>query len=233
MVAAYIGQFATLPIGQHGRVVGTPSYDAPAAAWAEFYTVNKIGVLVGTGGYELAWVLLIFWTVQFTLMLWRLNRGTGARILVAGTGAAALSIPFLMMLVCAFWAVAAYRASTVNPEIIQVLNDLGSIGSFIWFWTALVTMGLSGYLMLQFSEGPGAFPRWLGWLGIACGLTQLPAITCQFIYSGTWALNGLMGWYFPMAGWVVWMVAISFVMFGMIKRSYREVARTSEKISLP
>jgi hypothetical protein len=34
-----------------------------------------------------------------------------------------------------------------------------------------------------------------------------------------------MGWYFPMAGWVVWMVAISCVMFRMVKRSYLEVAR--------
>jgi hypothetical protein len=209
-----------LPWGQHGRVIGTPSYDAPAAAWDQFYTDNRLGVLVATGGYELAWVLLIFWTVQFGLMLWRLDSGTGPRIIAGGTIASAMTIPFLMMVITAFWAVAAYRASQVSPDIIEVLNDLGSLGSFIWFWTALVTMSIGGWLMLRSAEGPNGFPRWVGWLGVVCGLTQLPAVACQFIYQGIFSLNGLLGWYIPMAGWVVWMVTTSCVMYRMIKRRY-------------
>src|SRR2546426_6602316 len=67
-------------------------------------------VNVGTIGFELAWVILIFWTIQYTLMLWRLDPGIGHRILTPGVGFCAMTIPFLMMGVTAFWAGAAYHA---------------------------------------------------------------------------------------------------------------------------
>jgi hypothetical protein len=219
MVIAVVGQIAVLPWGQQGWVYHQPSFGASAQVWADFYQHNQLGIMVGTVGFEIAWVILLFWSVQFALMLWRLDTGTGFRIIVAVITCASMTIPFLMMIVTAFWTVAGYRAADVNPEITRAFSDLGYIGSFIWFYTALVTMSVSGWLMLRFRQGPGAFPAWVGWVSVIGGLTQLPAAGVHFLYTGTFSLNGVMGWYVPLAGWFIWMMIVSPVMYRMIKKS--------------
>jgi hypothetical protein len=208
MLIAGVSQIAVLPWGQQGWVFNQPSMGAAPAQIARFYAQNKTGVNVGTVGFELAWVILIFWTVQYSLMLWRLDDGVGHRVLSAGVGFCAMTIPFLMMVVTAFWTVAAYHAGSGDPQITRAMSDLGYIGSFIWFWTAVVTMAGGGWLMLKFHRGPDAFPTWIGRLGIVGGCTQAPAICVHFFHTGIWSLNGLLGWYVPLGGWFIWMLAV-------------------------
>jgi cytochrome b561 len=217
MIIALGGQVAVLPWGQQGWIYHQPSFGASAQTWAAFYSDNRIGIMVGTAGFEIAWVLLLFFSVQFALMTWRLDSGTGSRIITAATTCASMTIPFLMMVVTAFWTVAGYRAHDADPQITRAFSDLGYIGSFIWFYTALVTMTVSGWLMLRYRDRPGAFAPWVGWLSIIAGLTQLPAAGVHFLYTGIFSLNGLIGWYIPLGGWFVWMMIISPVMDRMIK----------------
>lgn len=214
MLVALASQLAVLPWGQQGWVYNQPSFDASPRVWADFYAANHVGMMVGTAGFEIAWAILLFWTVQFTVMLWRLDSGTGFRILLAGIASAAMTIPFLMMIVTAFWTVAGYRAD-INPEITRAFSDLGYIGSFIWFYTALITMSGGGWLMLKFRDHPASFDRWVSWTGVIGGATQLPAVGSQFVYSGTLSLNGLWGWYIPLGGWFLWMMILSPVMYRM------------------
>jgi len=152
-------------------------------------------------------------------MVWRLDGGTGCRILLAGIASAAMTIPFLMMVVTAFWRAAGYRAG-INPEITRAVSDLGCIGSFIWFYTALITMSGGGWLMLRFRALPTAFDRWVGWVGIVGGAIQLPEVGSQFVYSGAVSLNGVRGWYVPLGGWFVWMMVLSPVMYQMSRARY-------------
>jgi hypothetical protein len=216
MLIAGISQIVVLPWGQQGWVFNQPSMGSSPARIAHFYLENRTGVNVGTVGFELAWVIMIFWTIQYSLMLWRLDPGVGHRVLTAGVGFCAMTIPFLMMVVTAFWTVAAYHAGSGDPQITRAMSDLGYIGSFIWFWTAIVTMAGGGWLMLKFRGGPHTFPSWLGRLGIVGGMTQAPAICVHFFHTGIWSLNGLLGWYVPLGGWFVWMLAVCPIMLRML-----------------
>jgi hypothetical protein len=75
MIIGLGGQVAVLPWGQQGWVYHQPSFGASAQTWAAFYGDNRIGIMVGTAGFEIAWVLLLFFSVQFALMTWRLDSG--------------------------------------------------------------------------------------------------------------------------------------------------------------
>lgn len=220
MMIAFGSQVALLPWGQQGWVYNQPSFDSSPEVIARFWADNHAAVMVGTTGFELAWLILIFWSVELALMTWRLDSGVGSRILTVAISCASMTIPFLMMVVTAFWTVAGYRARDVDPAITRAFADLGYIGSFIWFWTALTTMTGTGWLMLRFRGTPDRFPTWVGWISVIAGLTQLPALAVHFVYSGTFSLNGLLGWYVPLTGWIVWMIAISPVMYRMVKQRY-------------
>lgn len=233
MLIAFGSQVVMLPWGEQGWVYGHPSLDSSAQTIAAFWADNHTAAMVGTAGFELAWLILIFWSIELALMTWRLDDGIGSRILTAAITCASMTIPFLMMVVTAFWTVAGYRADDVAPEITRAFSDLGYIGSFIWFWTALTTMTGTGLLMLRFRDGPDAFPAWVGWMSVIAGLTQLPAAAVHFLYGGIFSLNGLLGWYVPLAGWVLWMIAISPVMYSMLTERYARSTDTPVRAGHP
>jgi hypothetical protein len=211
------GMVVSLSWGQQGWVYAQPSLGSSAATIARFWAKNHTAAMVGTTGFELAWVVLIFWVVQLALMIWRLNDGLGHRLLTLSFSCAHMTIPFLMMVVTAFWTVAAYRAGHIASQITATMSDLGYLGSFVWGYTALVTMIGFGWLILRARNSPAAFPAWTGWLSVICGLGQLPALAVHFFHRGIWSLNGLLGWYEPLAGWFIWTLILSPIMFRMIK----------------
>jgi hypothetical protein len=222
MCIAVGSQVAALPWGQQGWVYNQPDFGASAATWAHFYADNRVGTMVGTAGFEVAWALMLYFSIQLALMLWRMSPDTGSRIITAVTASAQLTIPFLMMLVTAFWTAAAYRAADADPQVTRALSDLGYLGSFIWFYTAVMAMGLTGWLILRVQDrNENAFPAWVGWFSIVCSMTQLPAIGVQFTYSGVFSLNGIVGWYIPLGGWIVWMMVISPLMYRMVNSEAR------------
>jgi hypothetical protein len=217
MLVAGAGQFGPLLIGEHGWNFMHPSAAAPAKAVAKFWADNHHAAMFSTACFELAWAILILWCIQYSLQLLRLSEGLGARILAVFVALNALTIPFLMMVVTAFWTIAGFRAGETDPEITQAFSDLGYLGSYIWFWTAIVTMAGGGMLMLRYQQSRYAFPRWIAWASIIGGITQLPATFVHFFHDGIWSFNGLLGWYIPLIGWFVWMLVVSPLMFRMVE----------------
>jgi hypothetical protein len=150
----------------------------------------------------------------------RLRRIPGAEALallqvIGGTlGVLAVSGPAIVFMV------AAYRPER-DPQITQVLNDLGFIpfiGNLVPFVIQAVAIGVA--VLAQDPEHQ-VLPRWLGFYNLWTAFLTLPGLLLIFFRTGAFAWNGVL---------VFWVVATVFggwflVTFVVLRGLLREEAR--------
>lgn len=142
-----------------------PSFSASAAETSRFYVENHTRVLLLVTFRSVSMAFLIASSIQLGVMLWRRAELSRPAIVVAMMSLG--STPILLSFDLTFFAMAAYRAGDVDPELTQGFSDVAWIGSML-IWPPLAgSMVIIGVLILQ-SGGPGFLPRWLGWYSIWC-----------------------------------------------------------------
>lgn len=101
------------------------------------------------------------------------------------------------------FAVATFRPER-NPEIMQVLTDIGWL-SFELQWV-LTTMQMVAMALIGLADKREVplFPRWVCFLSIWCGLSFAPASLTLYLQTGPFAWNGMLSFYIPWAAWLVW-----------------------------
>jgi hypothetical protein len=91
------------------------------------------------------------------------------------------------------WEAAAHRGNELDAALAAYAFDVGNIG-FTNAWIAMGSFAVaSGWAALA----TGAFPGWLGWLGVASGIALALA---RF----TWTVEGL--WFTPYAAFWLWVL---------------------------
>jgi hypothetical protein len=188
-----------------------PSFDLSARQTAHYYVAHRGGMLVGITLITVGMAFLLAWTVQYGLMLWRLPGGSPA---VAAVALACLvASPILLSFDLVLFAVAAFRAASTSPDVTRALSDVAWIGSEL-IWPMLgAGMALGGVLILRTRREPGAFPGWLGWLGLVVAAVEPFQIPIIFVKTGPFAADGIFAWYFTVGSWGVWALASGAVMW--------------------
>jgi uncharacterized membrane protein YidH (DUF202 family) len=203
-----------------------PSFDLSAEQTASYYVTHQTGFLVGVVFCSVGMAFLLAWTVQFGLMLRRLD--AGSRVVSTVTVVSLAASPILLSFDLAIFAVAAFRPATTNPAVTQALSDVAWLSSqHIWPMLA-VAMALSGLLILQSQGHPEALPRWLGWFGLVCAVAEFGQLPIFFVKSGPFAGDGAGAWYLATFTWGPWILCAGWAMMRILARQSAALDEAAE-----
>ena len=131
------------------------------------------------------------------------------------------------------WAVIAYRAETLDPAIIQIMND------WVWFdwlytWPPYsVWMFILSAAILLDRNSPTIYPRWVGYYNLWSGILIIPACTIGFFKFGPFAYDGVVSFWLASFVFFVWMVIMSVTTWRAIGAEERLAAAVSPPHLLP
>ena len=138
-----------------------PSFALSAEQTAAYYVEHQNGFFIGIVMCSIGMAFLLAWTVQFCLMLWRLEGRSHA--VTAVTVASLAASPILLSFDLAIFGVAAFRPGSTSPDVTRAMSDVAWLGSqHIWPMLAL-GMALAGVLIIKTRGRSGSLPAWLGY----------------------------------------------------------------------
>jgi hypothetical protein len=193
-----------------GFVPGVSPSLSPEAAARRFID-NRDGILMGCLIQCIVWTFWSTWAIAIAMFIRKMEHGmpilTYASIANIGGGYV------FFLLIPMTWAVIAFRAETLDPSIVQVMND------WVWFdwlytWPPFsLFMVLIGLAVLMDKNIPRIFPRWVGYFNFWCALLIFPAGLIGFFKTGPFAYDGAISFWFAVAiffGWIVVMTGVGF-----------------------
>jgi hypothetical protein len=124
------------------------------------------------------------------------------------------------------FAVASYRPDR-NPELVQLLNDLGWIPLLGVFAPALVQVSAISVAVLADTRPDPIFPRWTAYAMLWSGVLFCPAIALLFFKDGMWAWNGLMSFWIAVPAFGVYTCVLMWATWRAIDRQAAEEAAES------
>lgn len=167
-------------------------------------------IQVGSVVQIIAWSFWATWGMVITTFMRKMERGypflTYASIGLVGGGY--VFFVFIPMT----WAVCAYRANEMAPQIIQFAND------WVWFdwlftWPPFaIWFFVVAAAIFKDHNVPTIYPRWVGYFNLWCGFLIFPAALIVFWKDGPFAYNGVLAFWFPVViffGEIVVMVVMS------------------------
>ncbi|EHB58829.1 hypothetical protein MycrhDRAFT_1265 [Mycolicibacterium rhodesiae JS60] len=202
--------------------VPPPSPKAGPDEIAAFFAENPVRIKIGLMACLVGSAFLAPFTAVISTQIKRIegrHKTISYTQIVAGTGVA---VGFTMGLI--LWYGAVYRPLE-DPAITQRLNDLAW---FIWvswaYLPAAQTIAFGVAVLLDKRPDP-VFPRWLGYLSFSCAVLYLPGGLAVFFFSGPFAWNGLITWWFLVVAYLVWVLAtIWALVYRAIPHQQREEA---------
>lgn len=191
--------------------VPPPSPDLPAKELAQLFIDNRLGIQIGTLIQCIVWSFWNTWAIVIAMFIRKMEKGapilTYASIANIGGGYV------FFILIPMTWAVIAFRSETLDPKIIQVMND------WVWFdwlftWPPFALfMVIIGVAVLNDHNLPRIFPRWVAFFNFWSALLVFPAGLIAFFKTGPFAYDGAISFWFAVAIFFGWMVVMTFVTF--------------------
>lgn len=199
------------------RFVPPTSPALSAQQISDLYANNSTRMQIGCLIQIVFWTFYTTWTIPITLFIrkieirtYKLPILTFASIVACGGGI----ITFFVIPMT--WAVIAFRAGTISPDIVFVMND------WVWFvwlyawppfvlWLVVVAIAI----FLDRSAEP-IYPRWIAFAALWTGVLMVPAGFIGFFKTGPFAYNGVIGFFVPATAFFGWMLAITYLTFKAI-----------------
>jgi hypothetical protein len=182
---------------------------------AAYYQANSINIRIGFVGSVVFMCLYMPWSAVLTARLARIEgnmRSLSYLQLIGG----ALTVMVVSMS-AAFWIAAAFRPER-NPQITQMLHDLGWLTIDQLYFCTTLQMAAAAVVGLHDKSANPLFPRWLNWYAIWAGFTFLPASLTAFVKVGAFSWSGIGSYYFPYFAWLSWFGLYSFYLIRAINR---------------
>lgn len=175
----------------------TDSADSVAQFYADDRDAIRLGMVIGIP----AAVLLLPFYVGVSAALARIeDRRFPVLSILQVCGAVILLVFFLVCMLV--WITASYRADA-NPDDVRSLHDLGWL-VFVMVWPEYtISMGVIAVLVLKDDGRRGPWPRWFGYLAAWTALSGAGGSLAVFFKDGAFAWNGLIGFYVPIAVFVI------------------------------
>lgn len=207
--------------------VPPPSPNLPAEELAQIFIDNKLGIQIGTLIQCIFWSFWNTWAIAIAMFIRKMEKSapilTYASIANIGGGYV------FFILIPMTWAVIAFRAETLDPSIIQVMND------WVWFdwlftWPPFALwMVIIGVAVLNDHNMPRIFPRWVAFFNFWCALLIFPAGLIAFFKTGPFAYDGAISFWFAVAVFFGWMVVMTIVGFRAV--TTEEQRQRAEQLS--
>jgi hypothetical protein len=153
------------------------------------------------------WSFWATWGIAITVFIRKMERGypilTYASIALVGGGYV------FFILIPMTWAVIAFRPETLDPSIIQIMND------WVWFdflftWPPFALwMVIIGLAIIKDHNVPTLYPRWVAYLNFWCAILIFPAGLIAFFHTGLFAYDGVGAFWIPFAIFFGWMIVMS------------------------
>lgn len=185
-----------------------------AEATAARFIENRNGILLGALIQCIFWTLWITWSIAITMFIRKMEHGmpilTYTSLATNGGGYV------FFLLIPMTWSVIAFRAPTLDPAIIQVMND------WVWFdwlytWPPFALwMIVIGVAVLTDRSVPRIFPRWVAFYNFWSALLIFPAGLIGFFKSGPFAYDGAISFWFAVAVFFGWICTMTWVGFRAI-----------------
>ena len=130
-------------------------------------------------------------------------------------GAGAIGVLTVMFPVMIF-AVAAFRPER-DPQMTQMLNDLGWLIIIPAFPTFLAQFLGIAFGTLQDKSPTPVFPRWAAYFNVWVGVLFIPGGFAYFFRSGPFAWNGLLAFWVAAGAFFVWLLVMTWLVLKAIR----------------
>jgi hypothetical protein len=175
---------------------------------AVYFRQGSTRILLGAFCLNVAVALSIAMVAGISAQIRRME-GSSAPVLSYLQLAAGTTASLFIMLPVMIWNVAVYRPER-SPETLLMLHDFATFATFLPFSVAtLEALVIAAAIFSDRSPTP-VFPRWLGYLNIASGLSDVPMGFGGFVKDGMFATDGLYGFVVPTVLVLPWYVLMGF-----------------------
>ena len=178
------------------------------------YQENKIGLLLGgilliTGG------AFVFPFIAVISQQIRRIEGNGPLLTYVQLAAGVGGIMYFIVPE-PFYAVTAYRAEILSPEIIYFMNDFNFLTLLI-VWQPAAIQNISIAVAIFNDKNPNPlFPRWVAYLNIWVALGFVCILPMPFFYDGVFSWAGLFPFWIPATVFGLWFIVMTYVLFKAI-----------------
>jgi len=147
----------------------------------------------------------------------QMRRMEGARPVWAQTQLACATLTvWLLSAALVFFAAATFRADR-DPQLIQLLHDLGWLTFITPVSMIVLWMGAVGAAILSDCGEPPVMPRWVGYLSFWAALLSAPGFAAILFHSGPFAWSGLLALWIPLAIFLVWWITLAVYLLRAIR----------------
>jgi len=187
-----------------------PPPSLSAKETAQLFIDNKSNILIGALIQCICWSFYNTWAIPIVMFIRRMERApilTFASIANIGGGYV------FFLLIPMTWAVIAFRADTLDPSTIQIMND------WVWFdwlytWPPFSLWMVIIAVAIFFDRNvPTVLPRWVAYFNLWTALLIFPAGMIGFFKTGPFAYNGALSFWFAFAVFFSWMIVMTVMTF--------------------
>ena len=208
-------------LGLVAQFIPPPSPEKDAAAVAQMFDEDRVRIRIGLFIAAAAAVLLVPLFATIGVQMRRIE-GKHSPLAFGQMMLGALLVPVFMSPMFV-WQAAAYRPERA-VEITQALNDLAWLPFVGIVWTVTLQVALIAIAILGDRRKEPVFPRWAGYV---CAWEAFATISGSFVVftkTGPLAWDGVIGWWFLIVSFFVWLCVMSFVLWRAIAQQEREDA---------
>ncbi|MGQ0624926.1 MAG: hypothetical protein ACT4PP_09825 [Sporichthyaceae bacterium] len=125
-----------------------------------------------------------------------------AQLLAGAVAVLVVSVPAL------FFAVAAFRPDTQDPNVTQALNDVGWFLFLMNVWTVTFQSLVIAAAVLTDRNAEPVFPRWVGYVMVWCALAFIPGGFLAYFTTGPLAWDGLLSFWLAAVFFFSWILVL-------------------------
>jgi hypothetical protein len=195
---------------------------------ARIFIERKDSILLGSLIQCICWTFYGTWAIPIIAFIRKSERGmpllTYASLVNVGGGWV------FFILIPMTWTAIAFRAETLDPQIVQIMND------WVWFdwlftWPSFsVWMFIIAAAIFMDKGVPTVYPRWVAFFNVWAGILISPAGLIGFFKKGPFAYDGMISFWFAVLvffGWMVVMTVVSFQAVSVVDRRQRGLSSSA------
>lgn len=210
--------FVTLMFGSmllFTPLVPPPSPAMDAVTVAALYAQHHTSTLIGLSLAMTATFFYVPWVAIISLHMKRMEGVSPVLSTIQAIGGTVVVSIVTIPVMC--WVTAAFRVDRA-PEIVQVLNDFGWLFLVMTYPVPTVQLLAIGIATLSDKSVDSVFPRWAGYFNLWMGVLFVPGVLIAFFYKGPFAWNGVIGFWIPIAAFILWFLLMTPVLFRAIRQ---------------